>query len=49
MKKSDIIVCPVCGFSFKLDIKKRALTIKCPMCNHKFGDPNTYNLSFKKL
>ena len=34
---SEIIVCPVCGFSFKYsDAKIINGKIVCPMCGHKF-------------
>ena len=37
---SGVIICPLCGFSFPLDIKTRNIKIKCPMCGHEFNDPN---------
>ena len=37
---SGVIICPLCGFSFHLDIKTRNSKIKCPMCGHEFNDPN---------
>ena len=37
---SEVIICPLCGFSFHLDIKTRNSKIKCPMCGHEFNDPN---------
>ena len=40
MKMSNVIVCPVCGFSFRLDMKTRNSKIQCPMCGHEFSDPN---------
>jgi len=34
---SEIIICPVCGFSFKYsDAKTIGGKIVCPMCRHKF-------------
>lgn len=39
MENNLIIICPVCGFSFKPDyshIRKRI--IKCPMCGYKFSN-----------
>ena len=36
----EVIVCPVCGFSFKPDIKSRKRKIRCPMCGYEFIDPN---------
>ncbi len=37
---SEVIICPLCGFSFHLDIKTRNIKSKCPMCGHEFNDPN---------
>lgn len=39
---SNVIICPVCGFSFQLDMKTRNSKIKCPMCGHEFSDPNLF-------
>ncbi|NVM38618.1 MAG: hypothetical protein HWN81_23725 [Candidatus Lokiarchaeota archaeon] len=39
---SNVIICPVCGFSFQFDMKTRIPKIKCPMCGHEFGDPNLF-------
>ncbi|MFW9968781.1 MAG: hypothetical protein ACFFDF_01190 [Candidatus Odinarchaeota archaeon] len=37
---SEVIICPVCGFSFKpLNSKIQKKKIKCPMCNYEFRDP----------
>ncbi|MFW9952601.1 MAG: hypothetical protein ACFFKA_20970 [Candidatus Thorarchaeota archaeon] len=34
---SEIIVCPLCGFSFKYsNAKADKGNIKCPMCGHEF-------------
>jgi uncharacterized protein (DUF2225 family) len=38
---SDVIVCPLCGFSFRYSkamIKKKK--INCPMCGFEFGNPH---------
>lgn len=36
-----LITCPVCGFSFgAIDPKSGTKVKKCPMCGHKFVDPN---------
>ena len=36
-----IIICPVCGFSFKpYDPSTKKKNFVCPMCGHKFADPN---------
>lgn len=38
-----ILVCPVCGFSFKpYDEGTRKKIKKCPMCGHEFKDPDLY-------
>ncbi|MFX1258610.1 MAG: hypothetical protein ACFFAN_12165 [Promethearchaeota archaeon] len=36
-----IIICPACGFSFKMfDIQLKKKVKVCPMCGHKFYDSN---------
>lgn len=38
---SLIRTCPVCGFSFRtFDPKTRKKVTKCPMCGHKFIEPD---------
>ena len=43
MNSSDdfIIVCPACGFSFRLiELKNRKKLMKCPMCGYEIKDQN---------
>ncbi len=43
MKNNLIIICPVCGFSFKPEYPhsyNRKRIIKCPMCGYKFSEPD---------
>lgn len=45
MENNLIIICPVCGFSFKPEyshshIRKRI--IKCPMCGYKFSESDIF-------
>lgn len=44
IKHSDfLITCPVCGFSFKaIDPRTSKKVKECPMCAHKFKDPNIF-------
>jgi len=36
-----VIICPVCGFSFRdLSPKSKKDKIVCPMCGHEFNNPN---------
>ncbi|MFX1364815.1 MAG: hypothetical protein ACFFCE_15560 [Promethearchaeota archaeon] len=49
IKKSDVINCPVCGFSFQFDIKESNLNIECPMCGYKFKDSGKRFFSSKDL
>ena len=43
---SEIIICPVCGFSFKYsDAKTIVGKIVCPMCGHKFKAPSFFTFS----
>ncbi|MFX0010787.1 MAG: hypothetical protein ACFE9R_10760 [Candidatus Hermodarchaeota archaeon] len=37
---NSLITCPVCGYSFKLDLKLRRKEIECPMCGYIFKSPN---------
>jgi len=38
---SQVIICPVCSFSFRYsDSITQKGNIKCPMCGHEFKDPN---------
>lgn len=47
---SGVIICPVCGFSFKSsDSKTEKGNIKCPMCGHKFRDPNIFPFTSKEF
>ncbi|MFX1387523.1 MAG: hypothetical protein ACFE9M_09930 [Promethearchaeota archaeon] len=47
---SEIIVCPVCGFSFKYsDAKIVDGKIVCPMCGHKFKIPSFFNFVPKEF
>ncbi len=40
-KMVGVIVCPVCGFSFRdLSVKSKKDKIVCPMCGHEFSNPN---------
>ncbi len=41
-----VIICPLCGYSFRLDPSLRKRIIKCPMCAHQFSDPemNLYKI-----
>lgn len=41
MENNLIIICPVCGFSFKPEYSHshlRKRIIKCPMCGYKFSE-----------
>ena len=44
IKESDfLITCPVCGFSFEaIDPRTTKKVEDCPMCGHKFKDPNIF-------
>ena len=38
---SEILICPVCGYSFRyFNTKTTDNKILCPMCGHEFSDPN---------
>ncbi len=47
---SEVIICPLCGFSFRYsDSKTRKGNIKCPMCGHEFRDPNSFPFTPKEF
>lgn len=53
-KKIDILVCPVCGFSFKREeLNPKTKRIKCPKCGHEFNNstinPLKPDLSQRKI
>ncbi|MFX1328026.1 MAG: hypothetical protein ACFE91_07770 [Promethearchaeota archaeon] len=45
----EVIICPVCGFSFRSDLKLKKTKIKCPMCGFEFKDPNFSPLTPKEF
>jgi rubrerythrin len=43
LKNPLIMTCPVCGFTFKpYDPKTRKKVTVCPMCGHKFIEPDIF-------
>ncbi|MFW9828949.1 MAG: hypothetical protein ACFFEY_15270 [Candidatus Thorarchaeota archaeon] len=40
---NEIIVCPVCGFSFRVSISKDIKDkVRCPMCGYEFKKYNIF-------
>ena len=49
-ENSLIRTCPVCGFSFRtFDPKTRKKVTLCPMCRHKFKEPDILPLDNDRL
>lgn len=40
---NEVIVCPVCGFSFRRSIsREKEYMIRCPMCGYEFKKHNIF-------
>jgi uncharacterized Zn finger protein (UPF0148 family) len=41
MKGTKLIICPKCGYSFKITTEEALKgKLRCPMCGHEFGRPS---------